>query len=274
MHDKDCELARENWLMKYYVSFPAIFCVFSTLVQVSAYLPVTSRKSPCFSLSLHPDQAADLEACAYQVVRENFEQKDASMRTHGPRLTAKVSSQNINLNKQFHGTRGFGPISWCRKNLWPFRTTSNVGTKLPWPLCVRFEQMLSPIQSILCFSQSSLRCAGFSQGLHACNISFQVHHLHFYMETSPRIKQTLSQNQSKRGNHDIPVLDSLCRVTISIILCFLPVFRLLYPTADGELSPILLTVNIGHSSCAHCHGNTLVADPGNTSGGASELIIA
>ena len=57
---------------------------------------------------LHPDQAADLEACAYALMKEE------AMEAENQGAVAEGVLTNEN-NATFKG-----PVAWCRRRLWPF----------------------------------------------------------------------------------------------------------------------------------------------------------
>ncbi len=118
--------------MKNCAAFLALFLVFSLLLEVNAFLPLP-RSRPCSLVSLHPDQASDLEARAYQLVKDAMEQEATMRQIRGSNLVIKADQFEHGLHLKFQGdaTRATGPVSWCRKNLWPFRTTDALKSKLP-----------------------------------------------------------------------------------------------------------------------------------------------
>ena len=66
-------------------------------------------QTSCF---LHPSQAADLEAVAYDLMKEAMEEK--------PKATdSAVSLTRDMAQKVKYDTDG--PVSWCRRRLWPFQ---------------------------------------------------------------------------------------------------------------------------------------------------------
>ena len=63
----------------------------------------------CF---LHPDQAADLEACAYNLTKE-FLEEERVKREADALYGSAVDPDTMT-------STGLGPVAWCRRRLWPF----------------------------------------------------------------------------------------------------------------------------------------------------------
>ena len=64
------------------------------------------------SYFLHPSQAADLEAVAYDLMKEAMEEK------------SKVEDSTVSLTRDIVQKVKYdtdGPVSWCRRRLWPFQ---------------------------------------------------------------------------------------------------------------------------------------------------------
>ena len=79
----------------------------------------TARSQPrCF---LHPSQAADLEAVAYDLMKEAVEEKARA------NALSESLSRDLAQKIRFEST---GPVSWCRRKLWPFQR-GEAGDKLP-----------------------------------------------------------------------------------------------------------------------------------------------
>ena len=63
---------------------------------------------------LHPSQAKDLEACAYELMREakkDKTQKNGAADAAAAAAAAKVTMMESHL---------YGPVRWCRDRLLPF----------------------------------------------------------------------------------------------------------------------------------------------------------
>ena len=73
----------------------------------------TAAKSRCF---LHPDQASDLEACAYDLMKEALnDDKDKT------EIMKNVLSKDISSKLVMEDNSGAGPVKWAKRKLWPFR---------------------------------------------------------------------------------------------------------------------------------------------------------
>jgi hypothetical protein len=99
-----------------------IFCIAST---AEAFAPqrcdvqpfVSQRKmTSCF---LRPCQAADLEACAHDLMKEALEDKAKVRDAEDP---LKDSLSDDISRKLSMDSKDVGPVSWAKRKLWPFKT--------------------------------------------------------------------------------------------------------------------------------------------------------
>jgi hypothetical protein len=75
-----------------------------------------SKVTPCFLL---PCQAADLEACAYDLMKEALEEKAKVSDDEG----ALNSSISVDISRKLAmDSKHVGPVSWAKRKLWPFNT--------------------------------------------------------------------------------------------------------------------------------------------------------
>jgi hypothetical protein len=75
------------------------------------------EQTPVF---LHPSQAADLEACAYDLMKEALEQK--------AKLAALANKSKYEEEEETDLLDYEGPVSWCRRHLWPFQSNGETET--------------------------------------------------------------------------------------------------------------------------------------------------
>lgn len=85
----------------------------------------TSASSSASRFFLHPNQASDLEACAYDLMKEAVhEEKEKT------EIVKNVLTKDISKRLVMDDT---GPVKWAKRKLWPFRGGAGVEgrTKLP-----------------------------------------------------------------------------------------------------------------------------------------------
>ena len=74
-----------------------VLMVMSLVASSNAFVARTAFHRPAMSLQLHPDQAADLEACAYDLMKQ------------------AAVEETVANNTEMQGR--FGPVKWCRRVL-------------------------------------------------------------------------------------------------------------------------------------------------------------
>lgn len=88
--------------------------------SVLAFQPISqpqqSRSVPRF---LHPDQAADLEACAYDLMKEALEESRLQTSSSSGQVGMAEAGQAVNPDTM-EASSHLGPVAWCRRRLWPF----------------------------------------------------------------------------------------------------------------------------------------------------------
>ena len=77
----------------------AIFCFISSIDAFAVIAPCAAPRN--FALNLRPSQAADLEACAYDLMKEALAKKKAETLSKASDTVACPSTG--------------GPIAWCRR---------------------------------------------------------------------------------------------------------------------------------------------------------------
>ena len=92
--------------------------------SVLAFQPISqpqqSRASGTVRRFLHPDQAADLEACAYDLMKEALEESRLQTSSSGSlQIGMAEAGQSVNPNTM-EASSIPGPVAWCRRRLWPF----------------------------------------------------------------------------------------------------------------------------------------------------------
>lgn len=111
----------------------AFLAVFGVVEEVTSFCPLvpsrTGRLSPRF---LHPNQASDLEARAYELMKEAIEKEAMTQTLNASKIAVNASkfSKDLTSKLQTDPPRTLGPVSWCRKKLWPFKVDEK-DVKLP-----------------------------------------------------------------------------------------------------------------------------------------------
>jgi hypothetical protein len=91
-----------------------------------AFAPLrTAHRSPSISQErtlcfLHPSQAQDLEACAYDLMKEALESKAREQ------AEAKTNHISQDSSKKLSMEEAGGPVSWARRKLWPAKEVEEV----------------------------------------------------------------------------------------------------------------------------------------------------
>jgi len=71
---------------------------------------------------LHPNQAADLEACAYDLMKEALQQEQigGSIRSRSNSSSSISVHEGMVVDPNTMQQVRSGPVAWCRRRLWPF----------------------------------------------------------------------------------------------------------------------------------------------------------
>ena len=93
--------------------------------QRHARLQTLSSSSDDVRRFLHPDQAADLEACAYDLMKEALEVSRPPrtfqvLAEAGEMVDPNTMEATTSSSSSSSSSSSMGPVAWCRRRLWPF----------------------------------------------------------------------------------------------------------------------------------------------------------
>ena len=117
--------------MKPSVSFAFLLTFVLEATETSfAFVPTKNISGRNVAAFLHPDQAGELEAQAYDLMKQAIEEEAEAVFAVPASEATNGLAQDISTKLRNEPTPT-GPVSWCRKNLWPFKETTNTEEKLP-----------------------------------------------------------------------------------------------------------------------------------------------
>jgi hypothetical protein len=94
--------------------------------QVQRNVSISHYRTLCF---LHPSQAQDLEACAYDLMKAAVENE---ARQQEQAMKNSLSQDSLKKVSMETGGPVHWPVSWARKKLWPSKDAgAGTGWKLP-----------------------------------------------------------------------------------------------------------------------------------------------
>mmetsp|Transcript_128820 Transcript_128820/g.192049 ORF Transcript_128820/g.192049 Transcript_128820/m.192049 type:complete len:106 (+) Transcript_128820:40-357(+) len=94
-----------------------ILCLAAMLTTASCFTSSPHRtptRSLDSGLCLVPSQAKDLEACAYELMKEALQEK-ASKGEGGTSVLSRDIANKLTMEPHHNG-----PVRWARQRLWPF----------------------------------------------------------------------------------------------------------------------------------------------------------